>query len=403
MPNTIAMINRLFLFLIVISLTGSLSAQVAVNRDDSAPDPSSALDVKFSDKGFLPPRLSHAGMDSIQNPAEGLMVFCIDCGTSGSGCLAVFRNNGWDCLLEDCIRPSQPSAGIHTVFPTQIIWLWDPVAGATGYKWGTSGSYQSATDLGNDTSRTENGLSCNTAYTRYLWAINSCGRSDSVLLSATTNTCLWSCGQPVTDPRDSKSYNTVLIGTQCWLSQNLNTGTRINDDTEQSNNGSIEKYCYNNIESNCDIFGGLYQWAEMVQYLNGGTNTSSWSPVPSGSVQGICMSGWHIPSYSEWAALLTELFSDQGGKMKESGFAHWASPNTGATNSSGFTGLPGGIRQISGGFGYLTTNGVFRGTDEFVFPDYATNLYLVNYDASANLSFYMKGEGLSVRCLKNQP
>jgi hypothetical protein len=61
-------------------------------------------------------------------------------------------------------------------------------------------------------------------------------------------------------------YNTVAIGYQCWLKENLNIGTRINGSQNQTDNGIIEKYCYDDNESNCDEYGGLYQWDEMMQY-----------------------------------------------------------------------------------------------------------------------------------------
>jgi len=386
-------------FLIWFSLMAS--AQVSVNTDNSPADPSAALQIKFADKGFLPPRMTHAGMDSIENPATGLLVYCTDCGTGGTGCLAVFRNGGWYCTEEECVRPSAPVQGTHSTSGTEIIWNWNTVAGATGYKWGTTGSYGSATDMGAATSKTESGLQCNTAYTRYIWAYNGCGRSDSTILSATTPSCAWTCGQPVTDNRDSKIYGTALIGNQCWLSQNLNTGTRIEDNTDQSNNPTIEKYCYNNTESNCTTYGGLYQWAETVQYLNGATNTTSWSPAPTGNVQGICPDGWHIPAYSDWYALVSGLDPDAGGKMKEAGLTHWADPNTGATNSSGFTGLPGGLRLYGGGFGFLTTDGGFRGLDEFVLTDHAMVVFLSHQSTTASLTFNLKAVGASVRCIKN--
>jgi len=69
-----------------------------------------------------------------------------------------------------------------------------------------------------------------------------------------------SCGNPFTDSRDGKTYNTVQIGDQCWFKENLNVGTRINGVQEQTDNSVIEKYCYADLESNCDIYGGLYQW-----------------------------------------------------------------------------------------------------------------------------------------------
>jgi uncharacterized protein (TIGR02145 family) len=155
----------------------------------------------------------------------------------------------------------------------------------------------------------------------------------------------FTCGSPFIDARDDKEYNTVQIGNQCWMRQDLNYGTRIDAATEQTNNSILEKYCYNNIESNCDLYGGIYQWGELVQYLNGASNSSYWNPVPTGNVQGICPSGWHIPTIDEFSTLMNFLGGEgvAGGKMKEPGTVHWASPNTGATNSSGFTGLPGGM------------------------------------------------------------
>ena len=64
-----------------------------------------------------------------------------------------------------------------------------------------------------------------------------------------------------------KDYNTVLIGSQCWLKENLDVGTMINGSNQQTNNGIIEKYCYNNVPNNCSTYGGLYQWNEAMQYF----------------------------------------------------------------------------------------------------------------------------------------
>src|ERR1035437_4695141 len=98
-----------------------------------------------------------------------------------------------------------------------------------------------------------------------------------------------------------KIYNTVAIGDQCWLKENLDVGTRINGSLEQTNNSTIEKYCYNDDPANCTTNGGLYQWAEAVQYMNGATNTSSPSPAFTGNIQGICPTGWHLPTNAEYS------------------------------------------------------------------------------------------------------
>jgi uncharacterized protein (TIGR02145 family) len=136
---------------------------------------------------------------------------------------------------------------------------------------------------------------------------------------------------------EGKYYNTIQIGTQCWFAENLNVGTKISPTLNQTNNGIKEKYCYNNLESNCDIYGGLYQWNEMMQYV---------TTEPS---QGLCPSKWHIPTDVEWTVMSSYLGGDgfSGGKLKEVGTSHWTTPNTGATDSSGFTAVPAGVRQSS--------------------------------------------------------
>ena len=108
---------------------------------------------------------------------------------------------------------------------------------------------------------------------------------------------------------EGKQYNTVLLGSRCWFKENLNVGTRIDGVDEMLENGLLEKYCYDDSEANCDTYGGLYQWNEMMQY----TTTEG--------AQGICPTGWHIPTYAEWLSLGDFLggLGIAGGKMKEVG------------------------------------------------------------------------------------
>ncbi len=212
--------------------------------------------------------------------------------------------------------------------------------------------------------------------------------------------CGLNCGQPFTDARDGQTYNTVQIGDQCWMAENLNIGTRINGSSNQTNNGIIEKYCYNNSEAECDTYGGLYQWNEMMGY----------STTPG--VQGICPEGWHLPSDAEWCTLEQEVDPtiscsstgwrgvDGGGKLKEIGTTHWNSPNTGATNSSGFTALPGGSRHIFGSFYGMGGGGVWWSSSQ----NDASNAWFrsLYYDnASVNRDYLNKSYGFSVRCLKD--
>jgi uncharacterized protein (TIGR02145 family) len=206
---------------------------------------------------------------------------------------------------------------------------------------------------------------------------------------------LFTCWNAFYDTRDGKYYTTAQIGNQCWMTKNMNTGTRINLNANQTNNGIIEKSCYNNLESNCDIYGGLYQWDELMNY------TSSSSSNPSGR-QGICPAGWHLPSDAEWTELTTYLGNDTltGGKMKETGTAHWLTPNTGATNSSGFTALPGGYRDYNGVICCLGYVAEFWASTE-ASSAMARGRQLDYLNAGVNISGMVKTYGLSARCLKD--
>lgn len=198
------------------------------------------------------------------------------------------------------------------------------------------------------------------------------------------------CGQPITDSRDGKTYTTVQIGTQCWMSQNLNIGTRIDGPSNQTNNGNIEKYCYENDESNCNVYGGLYQWNEAMQY----------STTPG--VQGICPAGWHLPTDAEWTTLTTFLGGESisAGKMKETGTLHWLPPNAGATNSCGFTALPGGYRYASGGFYGLTYYALIWSSSQYDASGawYRQFYYSTEYVDRNNSN---EPSGFSCRCIKD--
>jgi uncharacterized protein (TIGR02145 family) len=104
-----------------------------------------------------------------------------------------------------------------------------------------------------------------------------------------------SCGSTLIDSRDGQSYTTIEIGTQCWMGENLNIGSMILGTSPSNNNGTIEKYCYGNIEANCATDGGFYTWDEVMNWTTGEGN------------QGICPEGWHIPSHTEWCTMEQHL------------------------------------------------------------------------------------------------
>jgi uncharacterized protein (TIGR02145 family) len=190
-------------------------------------------------------------------------------------------------------------------------------------------------------------------------------------------------------------YNTIQIGTQCWLKENLNVGTKITGATTQTDNSTIEKYCYSNLDANCTTYGGLYQWAEAVAYTNGATNTSSPNPVFSGNVQGICPTGWHIPTLVEQEALVASV-SNNYESLKAIG---QGSGSGAGTNTSGFSGLLAGY--WNGSFVGLTTWTRFVSTTEI----YAIGDYFVRLYGADNLNSRVDGnnktDGNSVRCLKD--
>jgi uncharacterized protein (TIGR02145 family) len=189
---------------------------------------------------------------------------------------------------------------------------------------------------------------------------------------------------------EGQVYNTVLIGNQCWIAENLNVGTMLENSENKSNDGIIEKYCFDNDPANCNEYGGLYQWNEMMEY-----DTIA-------GVQGICPDGWHLPTKGEWNILTDFLGGESvaGGKMKEADSAHWNSPNKGATNESGFTGLPAGYRYWNGIFNDLGIYGYFwTSTEHSTVTAWRLSLFFANdliYPVPAG-----KNLGYSVRCLKD--
>jgi uncharacterized protein (TIGR02145 family) len=243
-----------------------------------------------------------------------------------------------------------------------------------------------------------------------VWTITGpCGSSrDTVnlLFPAPVGTA---CGQPVSYA--GESYPTVQIGTQCWFAKNLNVGTMIQEANDQTNNSTLEKYCYNNDPANCTTYGGLYQWAEAVQYQNGASNTASLFTPFMGNVRGICPTGWHLPSDAEYCTLTTFLDASAncnvfgtsgttaGGALKSTS-GLWTSPNTGATNSSGFSALPGGVCRTNGTFGNIGYGTYFWSSSESSSTDAIYRSLLYSF-SRINRGYSSKVGGLSARCTQD--
>jgi hypothetical protein len=130
---------------------------VAVNTDNSSPDPSAIFDVASSNKGVLIPGLTNAQRDAIL-PVTGLVIY-----NTSSNYIEFYNGSAWYLLITDLLVP--PTGGTHFPAQNQIIWNWNTVAGAAGYKWNTINDYATATDMAAATTKTETGLACATAYT----------------------------------------------------------------------------------------------------------------------------------------------------------------------------------------------------------------------------------------------
>ncbi|MCX6224425.1 MAG: hypothetical protein NTV01_06685 [Bacteroidia bacterium] len=183
----------------------------------------------------------------------------------------------------------------------------------------------------------------------------------------------------MTDSRDSKTYRTVVIGNQEWMAENLNYLA----------NGS---YTYSGNIENASIYGRLYNW---------------------NSAKSACPSGWHLPTDAEWrqfegflgmdeSTTLLEWYRglNEGGMLKEQGTLYWRTPNTGATDITGFTARPGGYRSPTGIFGGIYTQAGFWTSTENV-NGKAIYRALHNFKSQIGRDWYDQGYGFSVRCVKN--
>lgn len=202
----------------------------------------------------------------------------------------------------------------------------------------------------------------------------------------------------------SKIYSTVRIGTQCWMAENLDAGKMIDDWNEQTNNGIVEKYCYNNDPYYCMVFGGLYQWDEIMEY--------DFTP----GTQGICPDGFHIPTDGEWKVLEGEVDSEYGvgdplwdltgqrgtdiaTRMKStSGWLQFSS----GTNDFNFSILPVGIFHYAGYFTATRSNARFW-TSNAGTPHGAWYRSINSgYDTFYRNNHGDRDSGFSLRCLKDE-
>ena len=223
----------------------------------------------------------------------------------------------------------------------------------------------------------------------------------------TTGTILHSCGAAdmhnpdiiygsMTD-QEGNVYKTIVIGTQEWMAENLSTSVYRNGDviatglsTSQWTNTVQGAWAYfqNDASKNCP-FGKLYNWYSCVD------------------ARELCPTGWHVPTDADWTVLSDYLGGEAiaGGKMKTLGMSDsatglWSAPNSGATNSSGFSGIPGGYRMLQGPYSNLEFIGYYWSSSDFVTLS-AYYRYIIYDDVDLTRATGGKGNGFSVRCLRD--
>ncbi len=182
---------------------------------------------------------------------------------------------------------------------------------------------------------------------------------------------------------DGNVYPTIKIGDQWWMKENLIV-------THNPSGSSIQSYYFNNSLDNLAIYGRLYSWEV------------SMNNIFQEKTQGICPNGWHIPSNDEWYSLIMNLggFDVAGGELKSTGTSYWFTPNQGATNSSGFTGLPGGDRWYDGTYHFKGERAFFWTSTNYDYSQ-AFLTYLHNNNTEIVIKEVLKENAMSVRCIKD--
>ena len=377
--------------LVVMTNVHVYAQNLGIGANVFTPDNSALVEMQGT-KGLLIPRMTTTERDAITSPAQSLLIF----------------NTTTKC------------------FETNIDGQWQKIYCTCADLTVTASAIPSTINSGQSSTLTASGAST------YSWS-NGAGSGSSVTVSPTSTTTYTVTGTSSAGCTATASVTVNVspsCGSQVWMPANINVGTRVNGTAEQNNNSQIEKYCYNDVESNCDIYGGLYQWAEAMQidytYYNTDYPTDyTCDPCGSSGRQGICPSGYHIPTDLEWSRYeycvessisptgSTSLSTFQnntgwrgstdnagpGAKMKVTSSN---SPSWDGTNASGFAALPAGCRYADGSFGSLGSIASFWSASEYSSTN--TNAwcrYLSSGDSQSSRNNNNKKYGLSVRCLKN--
>ena len=289
--------KKIIVLLAIFTTFATMAQSVGINADGSAANASAMLDVSSTTKGFLPPRMSEAQRATITSPAQGLMIYCTDCGSSGEP--QYYDGTQWKNLIG-----------------------------------GTATSAQSVT-IGTQ-----------------VWAVHN--------LDVTT----YRDGTPIPEVTDPTAWAALTTGAWCY---------------------------YDNESANGTTYGKLYNWYAVAGIHDTDFNTPNKVFAPT---------GWHVPTDAEWTTLTTFLGGETvaGGKMKATTL--WNSPNTNATNSSGFRGLPGGYRKDDGTFFEVGSLGLWWSSTQNDTTS-AWNRYLYFFNGYAHGDIFSNTDGYSVRCIRD--
>jgi uncharacterized protein (TIGR02145 family) len=378
------LMKKLFILFAIFTTFATTAQSVGINADGSAANVSAMLDISSTTKGFLPPRMTYAEKTAISTPAAGLIVYCTNCGVTGE--MQFYNGIAWINFsgAAGTTVPGAPTILNATVGNAQgTVDFAAPSSnggsGITGYT--VTSSPGSFTATGASSPLTVTGLTNGTFYTFTVIATNVVGSSVA--------------SSPVAASAG------VTIGTQVWVEFNLDVVTysdgtvipQVSDPTAWANLTTGAWCYYNNTTANGTTYGKLYNWNAVKGIHDTDPNTPNKKLAPT---------GYHIPSDAEWSTLITYLGGDSvaGGKMKATGTALWLSPNQGATNSSGFTGLPGGYRYYNGTFLSIGNVGFWWSSSEYDTTN-AWSRYLSSNSGIAYRNNINKVDGFSVRCLRD--
>jgi len=239
------------------------------------------------------------------------------------------------------------------------------------------------------------GLSQHTGYYVRAYATNGIGTAYGEELTFTTESDYPPGESGTVADVEGNVYQTIRIGTQFWMAENLKTS--------RYNNGDIIGTTSQPLLAIREEDSAKYQWAYNGDEINVATYGRLYTWYAAADARNVCPIGWHLSTELEWGILIAYLsgVNDAGGKLKETGTAHWQSPNYGATNSFGFTALPGGSRDVWEEFANIGTVGVWwLGTASSLWFS-ATAYYIYASGNYISGTWDNKWQGHSVRCVKD--